>query len=75
MNIFITFNVGDLTPWIDNEDESHEDLRKNPLRRGGEVDAEQVAQDNLLNHIKAQCEFGLWSNQHKSFKGLVSLSL
>jgi len=42
---------------------------------GGEVDAEQVAQDNLLNHIKAQCEFGLWSNQHKSFKGLVSLSL
>ena len=40
MNIFATFNVGDLTPYTKDKDEGCEDLRANPLQ--GEVDAEQV---------------------------------
>ena len=40
MNIFTTFNVGDLTPYTEDKDEGREDLRANPLQ--WEVDAEQV---------------------------------
>jgi len=53
MNISITFNVGGFTPYIEDEEEGHEDLSTNPLQGRREVDAEQVKQDNLLNHIKA----------------------
>jgi len=35
MNIYATFNVGDLTPYIEDEDEGIEDLRANPLQGGG----------------------------------------
>jgi len=38
MNISTTFNVGDLSPYIEDEDEDIEDLRANALR-GREVDA------------------------------------
>ena len=38
MNIFATFNVGDLTPYIENKDEGHKDLMANPLQ-GEEVNA------------------------------------
>jgi len=31
MNIFKTSNVTDLTPYIEDEDEGNEDLRKSPL--------------------------------------------
>jgi len=51
MNILATFNVGDLTPYIEDEDEGYKYLRENPLQ-GREVDAGQVTQGNLLNHIK-----------------------
>ena len=34
MNISITFNVGHLTPYIKDEDEGIEDLRKMPFKRG-----------------------------------------
>jgi len=52
MNIFATFNVGDLTHYIEDLDEAHEDFRATPLQQG-EIDAEQPTQGNLLNHIKA----------------------
>jgi len=52
MNISSTFNVGDLAPYIEDEDERIEDLRENSLQMG-EVDVKQVTQSNLLNHIKA----------------------
>ena len=32
MNMSTTFNVGDLTPYIEGEDEHNKDLRKNPLQ-------------------------------------------
>jgi len=35
MNISATFNVRDLTPYIEDEDEGHEDFRENPLKGGG----------------------------------------
>jgi len=35
MIIFATFNVRDLTPYIEDKDEVHEDLRANPLQGGG----------------------------------------
>ena len=34
INIFSTFTVGDLTPYIEDDDEGHEYLRANPLQRG-----------------------------------------
>jgi len=34
MNISITFNVGDLTPYIKDEDEGNKDLRANLLQGG-----------------------------------------
>jgi len=34
MNISTTFNVEDLTPYIEDEDEGNEDLRENPLQGG-----------------------------------------
>jgi len=53
MKISIIFNVGDLTLYIEDEDGGHEDLRKENPSSGGKVDAEQVTQGNLLNHVKA----------------------
>jgi len=52
MNISVTFNVGGLTPYIEDEDEDIGDLRVNPLQRG-EVDADQTMRSNLLINIKA----------------------
>ena len=34
MNISVTLNVGDLTPYIEDEDEGDEDLVLNPLQGG-----------------------------------------
>ena len=31
MNIFVSFNVGDLNPYIDDEDDGDDDLRANSL--------------------------------------------
>ena len=39
VSISATFNIGDLTPYIEDEDEDIGNLRANPLQ-GGEVDAE-----------------------------------
>ena len=38
INISATFNVGDLNPYIEDEDEDIGDLRANPLQKG-EVNA------------------------------------
>ena len=57
MNISATFNVGDLTTYIDNEDEDNADLRENFIQRG-KVDMKQVKQSNLHNHIKAMVHIG-----------------
>jgi len=38
-NISTAFNVGDLTPYIEDEEEDIGDLRENPFQ-GGDVDAE-----------------------------------
>jgi len=35
MNIFTTFNVGDLTPYIEDKDEGREDLRANSIQGRG----------------------------------------
>jgi len=35
MHIFATFNIGDLTPYIDDEHEHDEDLRANTIHYGG----------------------------------------
>ena len=51
MNISFTFNVGDITPYIEDEDKSTKNLRTNPP--SGEVDAKQATKSNLLNHIEA----------------------
>ena len=50
MNISATFNVGDLTCYIEDDDEDIQDLRANPLQ-GGEVDAEQTMRPNLVNNV------------------------
>jgi len=52
MNISVAFNVRGLTPDIEDEDESNEDLRAIPLQ-GGKVDVEQPVRLNLLNTSKA----------------------
>ena len=52
INISVSFNVGDLTLYIKDEDEDIGDLRANPFQ-GGEVDAEQSRRRNLLINIKA----------------------
>jgi len=57
MNISATFNVRDLTPYIEDEDEDIRDLRVNPLQ-GGEVDVEQTIRPNLLINIKAWIQPG-----------------
>ena len=48
INIFATFKVGDLTPYIEDEDKDIGDLRANPLQ-GGEVDADQTMRPNSLS--------------------------
>ena len=58
INFSVTFNVGDLTPYIEDADDGNDDLRPNPLQ-GREVDAERVKQSNLLNHVKALAHIGL----------------
>jgi len=40
INTSVTFNVGDLTPYIEDEDEGIEDLKVNPLQQ--EVIVEQA---------------------------------
>jgi len=36
MNIFITFKVRDLSPYVEDKEEGHEDFEgKSPSRRGG----------------------------------------
>ena len=57
MNISTTFNVGDLSPYIEDEDEDIEDLRANALR-GREVDVQQTIRPNLLINIEAWIQ--LW---------------
>ena len=57
MNISATFNVGDLTPYIEDQDEDITELRANPLQ-GREVDAEQTMKPNLLINIKAWIQVG-----------------
>ena len=52
MNISATFNIGDLTPYIEDEDNDIGDLREN-LLQGWEVDTEQTMKPNLLINIKA----------------------
>jgi len=47
MHISATFNIQDLTPYIEEDDEQHEDLRAN-LLYSGEVDAEQTTISYLL---------------------------
>jgi len=34
MNISITFNIKDLTPYIEDDDDENKDLRTNPLQGG-----------------------------------------
>ena len=57
MNISATFNVGDLNPYIEDEDEDIGDSRENPLQ-GGEVDVELTMRPNLLINIKAWVQLG-----------------
>jgi len=57
MNISTTFNVGHLTPYIEDEDEDIEDLRENPLQ-GVEVDTKKTMKPNLLINIKAWVQLG-----------------
>ena len=56
MNISATFNVKDLTPYIEDEDESHEYLRVNALQVGGCYIASQIMQP--LNHNKVLVQIG-----------------
>ena len=57
MNISATFNVWDLTRYIEDEDDDIGDLRENPPQ-GGEVDAEEAIKPNLLNNIRAWIQPG-----------------
>ena len=47
MQISAGFNIGHLTPYLEDNEEHGEDLRTNPLQRGG-VDAEQLSSLVLL---------------------------
>jgi len=51
MQISPTFNVRDLTPYIEDDEEHNEDLRANPLQ-GEEVDAHQIPRLNLVSHAR-----------------------
>ena len=57
INIFATFKVGDLTPYIEDEDKDIGDLRANPLHEG-EVDTEKTMRPNLLININAWIQLG-----------------
>ena len=52
MNISTNFNVVDLTPHIEDEDENIGYLRAIPLQ-GWEVDAKQTMRPNILINIKS----------------------
>ena len=51
MQIFATFNVGDLTSYSGDNEEHDEYLRINALQ-GGEVDAEQVPSLGILSLVR-----------------------
>jgi len=53
INISATFNVGNLNPYIEDEDEDIEDEHQ-----GGEVDAESTIKSNLLININAWVQLG-----------------
>ena len=58
MQIYTTFNVGDLTPYLEDDEEQDEDLRTNPLQRGG-VDEEQLPSLGLLSLVRVTNQVGL----------------
>jgi len=70
MNISAVFNMGDLTPYIRNDDEGHENLKANPLQGEGEVDVEQVKQCNLLNYIRTFGRIGPMVEVELALQGL-----
>ena len=47
MQISVTFNIRDLTSYLEDNKEHSEDFRTNPLQEGG-VDAEQLSNLGLL---------------------------
>ena len=47
MQIFVAFNVGDLTPYLNDNEKSNQDFRTNPLQRGG-VNAKQAPSLDLF---------------------------
>ena len=55
--VSVTFNVGDLTPYLEDDEEHDEDLRINPLQGGG-VDAEQLPTLGLLSLVRAMSQVG-----------------
>ena len=74
MSISTTFNVRDLTPYIEDEDKGIEDLRANPLQKA-KVDVEEATQSNLLNHIKTLVCIKPMILMSVGSKGLFFLSL
>jgi len=74
MNMFATFNVGDLTPYIEDKDECIEYLRANPLQMGDKVRCGASYKIQPPNHIKAWFELGRWGIMRMGLKDLVCLS-
>ena len=70
MNTSATFNVGDLTPYIEDHDEGIKDLMENQLQ-GGKVDVKQATQSNLLNHIMTLVRIGPMVTYENGTLGLV----
>jgi len=58
IHISAPFNVGDLTPYIEDKDEYKKDLRENPLWGWGEVDMEQTTSFDILLQAKALIQVG-----------------
>jgi len=57
MQISATFNVRDLTPYLEDDEQRDEDLRVNLLQRGG-VDAEHTSSLDLLSQVRILSQVG-----------------
>jgi len=57
MQASATFNVGHLTPYLEDDEEHDENLRRNPLQ-GGRVDAKQLSSLGLLSLVRVINQVG-----------------
>jgi len=57
MQVSAAFNVGDISPYLEDYEEHDKDLRRNCLQRGG-VDGEQLPSLSLLSLVRVINQVG-----------------